>query len=98
LLIISNRSGVNGVAMSGKDVRFTKQAQKDARKLAAASPALKTKAEQPPARLPGAQRGFRQPDGLTLQCQTAFRSRLDADGTTWLDEVRHGNGEHDKAR
>jgi hypothetical protein len=82
----------------GKEVRFTKQAQKDARKLAAASPALKAKAEQSRARLPGAPRDFCQPHGLMLQRLTAFRSRLDADGTTWLGKVRHGNGEHDKAR
>jgi Txe/YoeB family toxin of toxin-antitoxin system len=58
-------------------VRFTKQAQKDARKLAAASPALKAKAEQLLQLL--AEDPFRQPppyEALVGDLRGAFSRRL----------------------
>ena len=61
----------------GKEVRSTKQAQKDARKLAAASPALKAKAEQLLQLL--AEDPFRQPppyEALVGDLLGAFSRRL----------------------
>lgn len=58
-------------------VRFTKQAQKDARKLAAASPALKAKAEQLLQLL--TEDPFRQPppyEALVGDLRGAFSRRL----------------------
>ncbi len=58
-------------------VRFTKQAQKDARKLAAASPALKAKAEQLLQLL--AEDPFRQPppyEALVGDLRGAYSRRL----------------------